>query len=297
MEEVLGHGMLYQKRKDISPGMCSYVDQVGKCNENSRSEASREGAAKPSSPASALGLLDLLDHHSNCDSKSMSEQQTWNSLCASKKNSSVRYLPAGASILVTNKKSKDARDTKSTCLRNEGKPTGVRNNSHPLPFKITNSCDTVLDVISSQSTNAPLDAQSSEVQSSVKKHTEHCDKIATKKQQSLLSLLECLEMEANSIKENDSCRTENVGDVPCDITEKKTSVSARSFFQVIANNMENSTQDKRQKVFGGVKNNSISPNSIPGVKAKQHNAAPGAVLKQEASGNDTRVRSVNPLAR
>jgi hypothetical protein len=126
MEEVLGHGMLYQKRKDISPGMCSYVEQVGKCNENSRSEPSRGGAAKPSSPASALGLLDLIDHRSNCDSKSMSEQQTWNSLCAGKKNSSVKYLPAGANLPVSNKKSKDATDTKSTCLRIEWKPTGVR---------------------------------------------------------------------------------------------------------------------------------------------------------------------------
>jgi len=284
MEEVLGHGMLYQKRKDISPGICSYVEQVGKCNENS-------------SPSSALGLLDLIDHHSNCDSKSMSEPDTWNSLCASKKNSSVEYLPAGANLCVTNKKSKDARDTETTCLRNEQKPAGVRNNSHPLLFKITNNCDTVLDVTSSPSTNVPLDAESSEVQSSVKKHTEHCDKNAKKKQHSLVSLLECLETEANSINENDSCRTENIGDVPYDVTEKETSVSTRSFFQVIANNVENSTQAKRQKVFDGVKNNSVSPNSIPDIKAKQHNAALGAVMKQEASGNDTHTRSVNSLVR
>jgi hypothetical protein len=296
MEEVLGHGMLYQKRKDISPGICSYVEQVGKCNENSSSEASRGGATKPSSLSSALGLLDLIDHHSNCDSKSMSEPDTWNSLCAGKKNSSVKYIPAGANFSVTNKKSKDARDTKSTYLRNEQKSAGVRNNSHPLPFKITNNCDTVLDVISSQSTNAPLDAESSGVQSSVKKHTEHCDKIAKKKQQSLVSLLECLETEANSVNENDSCRSENIGEVPCDITEKETSVPTRSFFQVIANNVENSTHAKRQKVFDGVKNNSVSPNSIPDVKIKQHNTALGAVLKQEASGNDTRVR-VNSLVR
>lgn len=297
MEEVLGHGKLCQKVKDISPGICSYVEQVGKCNENSSLEASHGGATKPSSPSSALGLLDLIDHHSNCDSKSMSEPDTWNLLCASKKNSSVEYLPAGAYLNVSNKKSKDARDTKSTCLRNEQKPAGVRNDSHPLPFKITNNCDTVLDVISSQSTNAPLEAESSEVQSSVKKRTEHCDKIAKKKRQSLLSLLECLEMEANSINENDSCRTENIGDVPCDVTEKETSVSTRSFFQVIANNVENSTQAKRQMVFDGVKNNSISPDGIPDMKAKQHNAALGAVLKQEASGSDTHVRSVNSLVR
>jgi hypothetical protein len=99
-------------------------------------------------------------------------------------------------------------------------------------------------------------------------------------------------MEENSITENDSCRTENVGDLPCDITEKKTSVCARSFFHVIADCVSNSTL---AKVFSGVKNNFVSPNSIPDVKAKQHNAALGAVLKQEASGNDTRVRSVNSL--
>jgi hypothetical protein len=227
----------------------------------------------------------------------MNEPDTWNSLCASKKNSSVEYLPAGANLPVTNKKSKDARDTKSTCLRNKQKPAGVRNNSHPQPFKITNNCDTVLDIISSQNTNAPLDAESSEVQNSVKKHTDHCDKIAKKKQQSLVSLLEYLETKTNSISENDSYRTENIGDVPCDITEKETSVSTRSFFQVIANNVENSTQAKRKKVFDDVKNNSISPNSIPDMKAKQHNAAFGAVSKQEASGNDTRARSVNSPVR
>jgi len=297
MEEVLGHEMLYQKSKDISSGICSYVEQVGKCNESSSSESSRGGATNASSPSSVLGLLDLIDCHSNYDSKSMSEPDTWNSLCASKKNSSVEYLPAGANLGVTNKKSKGARDTKSACVRNKQKAVGVRNNSHPLPFKITNNCDTVLDVISSQSTNAPLDAESNEVQSSVKKRTEHCDKIAKKKQQSLVSLLECLEMEANSINENDSCRTENIADVPCDITEKETSVSTRSFFQVIANSVENSTQAKRQKVFDGVKNNSVSPNSIPDMKAKQHNTALGAVLKQEASGSDTRVRSVNSVVR
>jgi len=297
MEEVLGHGMLYQKRKDISPGICSYVEQVGKCNESSSSESSHGGATKPSSPSSVLGLLNLIDHHSNYDSKSMSEPVTWNSLCASKKNSSVEYLPAGANLDVTNKKSKDAKYTKRTCVRNEQKPVGVRNNSHPLPCKITNNCDTVLDVTSSQSANAPLDAESNEVQSLVKKHAEHCDKIAKKKQQSLVSLLECLKMEANSINESDNCRTENIGDVPCDITEKETSVSTRSFFQVIANNVENSAQAKRQKVFDGVKNNSVSPNSIPDMKAKQHNAALGAVLNQKASGNDTRVRSVNSLVR
>jgi hypothetical protein len=282
------------QRKDISPGICSYVEQVGKCNEYSSSEASHGGATKPSS---ALDLLDLIDHHSNCDSKSISELDSWNSLCARKNNSSVEYLPAGAYLCVTNKKSKDARGTKSTCLRNEVKPAGVRKNSHPLPFKITNNCDTVLDVISSQSRNAPLDAESSEVQRSVKKHTEHCDKIAKKKQQSLLSLLDRLETEANSINENDSRRTENVGGVPCDITKKETSVSTRSLFQVIANNVENSTQAKRQKVFDGVKNNSVSPNNIPDMKAKQHNTALGAVLKQEASGNDTHVRTVNSLVR
>jgi hypothetical protein len=297
MEEVLGHGILYQKRKDISPGMCSYVEQMEKRNENNSSEASHGVATKPSSPLSALGLLDLIDHLSNCDSKSTSEPGTWNSLCASKKNSSIKYLPAGANLCVTNTKSKDARDTKSTCLRNEQKPAGLRNNSRPLPFKMTNSCDTVLGIISSQSTNAPLGAESSEVQSSVKKRTEHCDKIAKKKQQSLVSLLDCLETEANSINENVSCRTENIGGVPRDITEKETSVSTRSFFQVIAHNVENSTQAKRQKVFDGVKNNSVSPNNVPDMKEKQHNAALGAVLEQEASGNDTHVRNVNSLVR
>jgi hypothetical protein len=297
MEEVLGHGMLYQKMKDISPGISSYVERVGKCNESSSSESSHGGATKPSSPSSVLSLLNLIDRHSNYDSKSMSEPDTWNSLCASKKNSSVEYLPAGANLGVTNKKSKDARETKSTHVRNEQKPVGVINNSHPLPCKITNNIDTVLDVISSQNTNAPLDAETNEVQSSVKKHAEHYDKIAKKKQQSLVSLLECLKMEANSINVNDSCRTENIGDVPCDITEKETSLSTRSFFQVIADNVENSTQAKRRKMFDGVKNNSVSPDSIPDMKAKQHNGALGAVLKQESSGNDTCVRSVNSLVR
>jgi hypothetical protein len=289
MEEVLGDGMLYQKRKDISPGTYSHVEQVGKCNESSSSEASRGGATKPSS---LLRLLDLIDCHSNCDNKSMSQPDTRNSLCASKKNLSVEYLPAGANLNVTNKKSKDARDTKSTCLRNKQKPAGVRNSSSPLPLKITNNCDTVLGVRSSQSTNAPLDTESSEVQSPVKKHTELCDKIAKKKQQ-----LDCLQMEANSNNENDSCRTENIGGVPCDITKKETSVSTRNFFKVIAKNVENSTQAKRKKVFDGVKNNSVSLNNIPDMKAKQHNAAPGAVLKQEASGNDTHGRSVDSLIR
>jgi hypothetical protein len=294
MEEVLGHGMLYQKRKDISPGTYSYVEQVGKCNESSNSEASHGGATKPSSP---LDLLDLIDRYSNCNSKSMSEPDTRNSLCANKKNSSVEYLPAGANLHVTDKKSKDARDTKSTCLRSKQKPAGVRNNSYRLPFKITNNCDTVLDVTSSQSINAPLDTESSEVQSAVKKHTEHCDKIAKKKEQSLMSLLDCLQMEADSNNKNDSSRTENIGGVPCDITKKETSVSAGSFFKIIANNVEKSTQAKRQKVFDGVKNNSVFSNSIPDMKAKQHNAALGAELKQEASGNDTHVRSVDSLVR
>jgi len=297
MEEVLGHGMLYQKRKDISSGICSYVEQVEKCNESSSLESSHGGATKLSSPLSLLDLLDVIDCHSNYGSKPMNEPDTWNSLGASKKNSSVEYLPAGANLRVTNEKSKHTRDTKSICVRNEQKPVGVRSNSHPLSCKITNNCDTVIDVISSQSTNAPLDAENNEVQSSVKKHAEHCDKIAKKKQQSLVSLLECLKMEANSINENDSCRAENIGDVPCDITEKERSVSSRSFFQVIASNVENSTQAKRQKLFDGVKNNSVSPDSIPDMTAKQHNAARGAVLKQEASGNDTRVRSVNSLVR
>jgi hypothetical protein len=294
MEEVLGHGTLYQKRKDISPGTCSHVEQVGKCNESSSSEASHGGATKSSS---LLSLLDLIDCHSNCDSKSMSQPDTRNSLCASKKNLSVEYLPAGANLRVTDKKSKYARDTKSTCLRNKQKPAGVRNSSYPIPLKITNNCDTVLGVRSSQSTNAPLDTDSSEVQSPVKKRTELCDKITKKKQQSLMSLLDCLQMEANSNNKNDSCRTENIGGVPCDITKKETSVSTRNFFQVVGKNVENSTQAKREKVFDGMKNNSVSPNNIPDMKAKQHNAARGAVLKQETSGNDTHGRSVDSLVR
>jgi hypothetical protein len=294
MEEVLDHGMLYEKRKDISPGTYSYVEQVGKCNESSNSEASHGGATKPSSP---WDLLDLINHYSNCDSKSMSEPDTRNSLCANKKNSSVEFFPAGANFCVTDKKLKDARDTKSTCLRNKQKPAGVRNNSYCLPFEITNNCDTVLDITSSQSKNAPLDTGSSEVQSSVKNHSEHCAKIAKKKEQSLVSLLNCLQMEANSNNENDSCRTENIGGVPCDITKKEMSVPTGSFFKVIANNVENSTQAKRQKVFDGVKNNSVSQSRFTEMKAKQHNAALGAELKQEASGNDTHVRSVDSLVR
>jgi hypothetical protein len=296
-EEAPGHGTMYQKRKDISPGICPYVKQVGKCNESSSSEASNGGAKKPSSPSSLLGLMSSINHHSNGDSISMSEPGTSNSLHASKENSSVEYIPAGANMCVINKKSKDARDTKSTRLRHEQKPAGVRDSSHLLPHNITNSSDTVLDFISSQSTSASLDRERNEVQSTVKKHTEHCDKIAKKKQQSLVSFLECLETDANSINENDSRRTENIGDVPCDITEKATSVAARSFFQVIANSVEDSTQAKKQKVFDCVKNNSVSPNSIPHMAAKRHDPALGSVLKQEASGNDTRVRSVNSLVR
>jgi transcription elongation factor Elf1 len=292
-EEALGHGTIYQKRKDISPGICPYVKQVVMCNESSSSEASNGGAKKPSSPSS----LSLINHHSNGDSISMSEPGTSNSLRASKENSSVEYIPAGANICINNKKLKDERDTKSTRLRREQKPAGVRDSSHPLPLNITNSSDTVLDFISSQSTSATFDRERNEVQSSVKKHTEHCDKIAKKKQQSLVSFFECLEMGANSINKNDSHRTENIGDVPCDITEKETSVATKSFFQVIANSVDNSTQAKKQKMFDDVKNNSVSPNSIPDVTAKRHDPALGSVLKQEASRGDTRVRSVNSLAR
>lgn len=206
-EEVLG-----QKRKEISPGICSNVEQVGKNNKNSSLEASCGRKTKPSSALRLLELLDTIDDHSDCNSKSMSEPDTlWNS-CASKKNSSVEYL-------------------------------------------------------------------------------------AKKKQPKLVSMLHRLKTDANSINENDSCRTENIGGVPRDITEKETSVSARSLFQVIANNVENSTQAKRQKVFDGVKNNSISPYSISYMKPERHNTALGAVFKQEASGNDTCVRSVNSLAR
>jgi hypothetical protein len=296
-EEALGHGRIYQKSKDISPGICPYVKQVEKCNESSSLEASHGDVKKPSSPSSILDLMSLIDHHSNGVSISMSEPDTSNSLRASKKKSSVEYLPAGAILRTTNKKSRDARDTKNTHLRHEQKPAGVRKNSHPLSFRITNSSDTVLDCVSSHSTSATLDTEGNEVQSSVKKHTEHCDKIAKNKQQSLVSLLECLETEANSINENDSCRTENIGDVPCDVTEKETSVATRSSFQVIAKSVENSTQANKQKVFDGVKNNSLSPNSIPDMMAKRHSPAVGAVLKQEASAKDTHVRSVNSLAR
>jgi hypothetical protein len=291
-EEVLG-----QKRKEISPGICSNVVQVGKNNENSSLEALCGRKTKPSSASQLLELLDTVDDHSDCNSKSMSEPDTlWNS-CASKKNLSVEYLPAGTNLYVPNKTSKVARDTISTRLSKEQKPAGIRNNSHTLPSKITNNCDTVVDFISSRSTNVLLDAERNEMQSSVIEHTKHCDEIAKKKQLKLVSMLHRLKTDANSINENGSCRTENIGGVPRDITEKETSVSARSLFQVIANNVENSTQVKRQKVFDGVKNNSISPYSISYMKPERHNTALGAVFKQEASGSDTCVRSVNSLAR
>jgi hypothetical protein len=293
-EETLGHGILLQKRKEISPGAPSNVEQVRKCNENSSLEASHGGETKPSSPSSILGLLDLIDDHSNCDSKSMSEPDTsWNPLCDGKKNSSVEYLPAGANLSVCNKKSKDARDTKSTPLRKERKAAGVKNDSHTAPFKITSNCDIFSDITSSQSTNSPLDTERNEVHNSVIKHSEYRDKIAVKKQQKLGSS-ECLKMETSSIND---CRTENIGGVPRDVTKKETPVSTRSFFQVIANNVEKSTQARSPKGLYGVKNNSFSPNSTPDMKAGQPKAALGAVLKQEASGTDTRVKRVNSFAR
>lgn len=300
-EELLGHGMLIQKSKVVSPGVCSKltmanVEQVGKCNESSSSKASHEGETKPSSQSPVLQLLHLIGNL-NYNSKSMNEPDTsWASLYAGKKNLSVEYFPAGSDLNVANKKSKDARCIKNKPVLNEGKCASVRNDSPAVPVKTTNNCYTASDIILSQSTNVPLDTARNEVQSSVIKNSEHCNVITMKKQQK--SLLQCQQTPTNSVSESVSCRTEGIGGVPCVIAEKeKTSVPTRNVLRVIAVNVGKSTQARRQKIFDGLKNNTLSPISTPDMKASQPKAALEPVLKQEVPGNCTQVKSVNSLAR
>jgi hypothetical protein len=61
--------------------------------------------------------------------------------------------------------------------------------------------------------------------------------------------------------------------------------------------VEKSTKTKRQDLLDEVKKNSLSPSSIPDMKARLPQAALKAMLKRETPGNDKQAKSVNSFAR
>lgn len=294
VEEPLGRGMAILRRKEISPGMHSKltianVEKVGKWNDSTKLKTSHEHETKQSP---ILGLLDLLDRYSDCDSKSTSELNT--SHVSDEKNSSVEYIPAGANVHANNKKSKNQSGIYNTSSVNKGRPSvDVRNHFKSESFLNTKKCDGVLDTLP-KSTSVSLDSERNEVQSSIVTHSERNEQIAIKRRP--LSLLECLQAKVNRIIKTSVSTTEN-GDVQCDITRKEKSVPTRSLFQDIVNSVEKSTQSKRQDLLHGLKKNSRSPSSIPDTTARLPQAALTAVLERETSGKDTKMKSVNSLAR
>jgi hypothetical protein len=288
------------RRKEISPGVHSKltltnVEKVGKWNESSNLEKWNESSNLEASheheikASPMLGLLDLIDRHSDHDSNSISELN--NTL-------STEYIPAGANLVTNNKMSKNQRGINSASLTNKGRSfVDVRNDSHSLSFKNTKKYDSVSDIFP-QSTSVSSDTERNEVQSSVVIHSEHSEQIGVKKQQRPLSLLECLQAKTNSVIKNSNSRPENGGGTQCDITEKSiTSVSTRSIIQDIVNSMEKTTQSKRQDLLDDLKKNFQSPSSIPDMTTRLPQAALKAMLKRETSGNDTQMKPVNSLAR
>jgi hypothetical protein len=296
-EKPLGCGMI-QRRKTITPGVCSKltvanVQQGEKCNENRSLEASHEGKTMASS---VLGLLDLIDHRSNHDGKSLSEMSTsWKLPHDGKNSSCIDNFPAGA----CNKKSEDPVVINSTSLRGKGTNTfDAGNGSYSIQFKNTKKHDSTLGMILPHHTTAPLDTKTSEIQSSAVKLSEHFEQTATEKQYKPLSLLECLQGKMNSMSENGSCRTDKGSDVQQNVTEKEiTSVSTRNFFQEIVNSVAKSTKTKRQDLLDDVKKNLLSPSSIPDMKARLPQTTLKAMLKRGTPGNDMQANSVNSLAR
>lgn len=295
-EKPLGCGMI-ERMKKITPGMHSKltvgnVQEEEKCNENRSLKASHEGETVASS---MLGLLDLIDHKSNHDSKSLSEMSTSCNLPHDGKNSSCTdYFPAGASY----RKSKDPVVVNSRSLRGKGTHTfDARNGSYSVQFKNTRKPDSTLGKILPHYATAPLDTERSEIQSSGVKLSEHFEQIPAEKQYRPLSFLECLQGKTNSMSENGSCRTEKGSDVQQDGTEKEiTSVSTRNIFQDIVNSVAKSTKTKRQDLLDDVKKNSLFPSSIPDMKARLPQTTLKAMLKQGTPENDIHAKS-NSLAR
>jgi hypothetical protein len=292
--------MSIQRRKEVSPSMLSKltlanVQQVEKWNGSRKLRTSHGGETKPSS---MLGLLDLIDHHSDHNSKSIiSELSTsCKSPLADKNTSSIEFIPAGANLETINKKSNYPRDINSSSLiKNDMSSVGGKNVSYSVQYRNTLKCDSDLDIILPESTGTPLDTDRNKVQSS---HSEHCEQIPVKKELRSLSLLECLRRKKNSIAKSDSCRTENGIGVQCDITGKEvTSVNSRNLFQDIVSSVAKSMHSKRHDLLDDMKKNSLSPTSIPDMKTRLPQTALKAMLKQEIAGNDMQAKSVNSLAR
>jgi hypothetical protein len=300
--EPFGRGISILRRKEISPGVPSKlnlgnVEQVEKWSNSSSFEASHEREIKASP---MLGLLDLLDHHSDHGSKSMTELN--NTTCKSpsyEKNSSFTgYIPAGANVDTRHKKSKSQRGMKSTSLIKKGRPSvDIRSDPHSLSFKGTEKCNSVSDILP-QSASVSLDTERNEVQSSVTVHPEHSEQIDVKKQQRPFSVLEYLQGKTNGVTKNSNCRTENCSGMQCAIMEKDTaSFSTRSSIQDVVYSIEKTIQSERQDLLDDLNKNSQTSSSIPDMTVRLPQAALKAVLKRETSGKCTQIESVNSLAR
>lgn len=292
-EEPLGYGMLQRRKKttpdDLSKLTIADVQQEEKCNEKKNLKVSRAGETMLSS---MLGLLDLLDRQSGEDTKSSSEMSTlWNSQRDGKNSSCIDYFPAGANLKTCNRNSKNPGVMKSASLIDKDRHTSdARNDSYLMQCKDKRELDSTLGVILPDHTTAPLDTEGSEMQSSAVKHSEHFEQTAGEKQCKLLSLLDCLEGEVNSVSKNGSCRTKKYISMQQDVTEKETSsVYTRNFFQDIVNSVVLSAETKRKGVPGDVKN-SLSQSSVPDMKARLPQAA-------HKAGNEKRAKPVHSLAR